>query len=53
MNELKEMVINYNRELKAALETILGELNQGQRKKLLRNETVKALLDRYKITFEE
>ena len=52
MNELKDRVLSYNRELKAAIETILGELNQGQRKKLLNNQTVKALLDRYKITIE-
>lgn len=52
MKELKERVLSYNRELKSALETILGELNQGQRKKLLNNPVVKALLDRYKIVIE-
>ena len=50
--ELKEKVINYNRELKEALTTVINELNQGQRKKLLNNDKVKALLDRYKITIE-
>lgn len=52
MKELKERVLAYNKELKEAIETILGELNQGQKKKLLNNQTVKALLDRYKITIE-
>ena len=53
MKELKERVLNYNRELKAAIEIILGELNHGQRQKLLKNETIKALLERYKIDIEE
>ena len=53
MTDLKEKVIAYNKELKETIITILGELNKGQRKKLLNNETVKALLDRYKITIEE
>ena len=52
MNELKEKELAYNQELKTALETVIGELNQGQRKKLLNNAKVKALLDRYKITIE-
>ena len=52
MTELKEKVLKYNRELKEALTTVINELNQGQRKKLLNNETVKALLERYKITIE-
>lgn len=52
MTELKEKVLNYNREIKEALTTVVNELNQGQKKKLLNNERVKALLDRYKITIE-
>ena len=30
MNELREKVIAYNREVKEALETIFTELNKGQ-----------------------
>lgn len=52
MNELRERVLAYNREIKTALETILGELNQGQRKKMLKNPTVAALLKRYGITVD-
>lgn len=37
MNELKERVIAYNTEVKAALQAVYSALNQGQRKKLLRN----------------
>lgn len=48
----REDVVTYNREIKAALETILTALNQGQRKKLMNDPTVKPLLDRYKIDVE-
>lgn len=51
MNELKEKVIAYNKEIKEALETIYNELNQGQQKKLLKSDKVKALFDRYKINY--
>lgn len=34
-------------ETKAALQTVYEALNQGQQKKLLKDEAVKALLDRY------
>lgn len=49
---MREKVIAYNKELKAALETIFSELNKGQQKKLLKSEKVKALFDRYKINYE-
>lgn len=39
----------YNRALKEALQLIYDELNQGQRKKLLRNPAIKALYERYRI----
>ena len=32
MSELRDRVIAYNAEIKAALQTMLGALNQGQRK---------------------
>ena len=53
MNELKEKVLAYNQELKSALETIYSELNNGQQKKLLKSEKVKALFDRYGISYKE
>lgn len=46
---LKEKVLAYNKEIKEALETIYNEINQGQQKKLLNSEKVKALFERYKI----
>lgn len=50
---LDEAVAACKAETKAALETVLGELNQGQRKKLIRNENVKPILDRFDIESEE
>ena len=47
MSDLKERVIAYNTEVKAALQMIYDDLNQGQRKKLLRNPTIRALFERY------
>ena len=53
MSELKERALAYNREIKAVLELIWGELNHGQRKKLLKNTTLAALLKRYGIVADE
>ena len=47
--ELTELVAAYKTQTKEAVETILGELNQGQRKKILRNEAVSALCERYDV----
>lgn len=49
---MREKVIAYNREIKEALETLYNELNNGQKKKLLKSEKVKALFERYKIDVE-
>lgn len=52
MNELIQKVLNYNKEIKTALETIYAELNKGQQQKLLSSETVKALFDRYGVKYK-
>lgn len=39
-----DAVIN---ETKEALQTVFDALNQGQKKKILKNEAVKVLFDRY------
>ena len=44
---LVDKVITYNLEIKTALQTMYNALNQGQRKKILKNEKVKALFERY------
>lgn len=50
---LKGKVLNYNREVKEALQTVYNELNRGQRKKLLKSEVVKAMFDRYGVVTDE
>lgn len=42
-NRVKEL----KEETKAALQLVYDELNQGQQKKILKNEEVKALFERY------
>ena len=49
-NALNEAVKACKIETKAALQTVYDELNNGQQKKLLKNETVKALFERYEVT---
>ena len=45
--KLVDKVIAYNLEIKTALQTMYDALNQGQKKKIVKNEKVKALFDRY------
>lgn len=52
MSELKERVIAYNTEVKAALQAVYNDLNQGQRKKLLRNPAIRAMFERYGIAID-
>lgn len=46
---LVDKVIAYNLEIKTALQTMYNALNQGQRKKILKDEKVKALFERYSV----
>ena len=39
-------------ETKSALETVYAALNKGQQKKIVKNESVKALFDRYGVEYE-
>lgn len=47
MTRLKEKVIAYNTEIKNALQAVYNALNQGQRKKLLRNPVIAKMFERY------
>ena len=47
---LKEAVEICKAETKEALQTAYDELNNGQQKKLLKNENIKALFERYGVT---
>lgn len=53
MSELTDKVLAYNREVKEALQTVYDELNQGQRKKLLKSEVVKAMFEHYGVEHKE
>lgn len=48
-NDLTEMARAYNRELRDALQAIFTELNKGQTKKVLQNEFVQKIVDKYKV----
>lgn len=45
--DLYERVKALKEETKNALQEVYNELNNGQQKKLLKNETIKALFERY------
>ena len=47
MSDLRERIISYNKEVKAALQAVYNDLNHGQRKKLLRNPAIRAMFERY------
>lgn len=47
MSELRKKVIEYNTEVKTALQAVYNDLNQGQQKKLLRNPTIRSMFERY------
>lgn len=44
---------NYNRDLVHGLQEIFDELNKGQTKKVLKNEFVKNLVEKYRIRTKE
>lgn len=48
-NILKQNVEKVKSETHDALQLIIDELNSGQRKKLLKNEDIKNLLERYEV----
>ncbi len=49
--KLSEQALEYNLRLKEALQLIISVLNQGQQKKIAKDPTVRALLDRYGIQY--
>jgi Fe2+ or Zn2+ uptake regulation protein len=51
-NELTEAVATAKAETKAALQTVYDALNQGQQKKILKDEAVKELFDRYGVEYD-
>lgn len=53
MSELRDRAIAYNAEIKTALQAVYNDLNQGQRKKLLRNPDIRAMFERYGVEIDE
>lgn len=51
--ELKEAVSEAKAATKTALETMYNALNQGQQKKILKDEKVKAQFDFYGVQYAE
>lgn len=52
-NTLHTAVDTAKEEMLTALQTVYDSLNSGQKKKLVRDEKVKALLDRYGVKYDE
>lgn len=50
LRKAKEQLIA---ETKEALQTVYDALNQGQKKQIVKNESVKALFDRYGVEYTE
>lgn len=50
-HELNSAVAETKNEVKTALQLVYDTLNQGQQKKLLKNEDVKALFDLYGVVY--
>ena len=53
MNEWTEAANVVYEETKVALQTVYDALNQGQQKKILKDDSVKELFDRYGIEYTQ
>lgn len=51
--ELATVVTTAKAETRTALQTVYDSLNQGQQKKLLKEEAVKELFDRYGVKYSD
>ena len=52
-SELTAAVLAVKTETRDALQTMYDELNHGQQKKIVKDEKVKALFDRYGVEYTE
>lgn len=50
-NELTAAILAVKTETKNALQTMYDELNHGQRQKIIKDEAVKTLFDRYGVEY--
>lgn len=51
--ELTDAVEAAKAETRTALQTVYDALNQGQQKKIVKDETVKALFDLYGVNYDD
>lgn len=51
--DLFNRVAAFKSETQVALQTMYDALNKGQQKKIVKNENVKALFDKYGVTYTE
>lgn len=52
-DKLRAEVETVKNDTKPALQTMYDALNQGQQKKIVKNDEVRALFDRYGVEYEE
>lgn len=52
-SELTAAVLTVKTETRNALQTMYDALNSGQQKKIVKDESVKALFDRYGVEYSE
>ena len=52
MNEWTEAANIVYEETKVALQTVYDALNQGQQKKILKDDGVKSMFDRYGVSYD-
>ena len=52
-SELTAAILTVKTETRDALQTMYDELNQGQQKKIVKDEKVKILFDRYGVEYTE
>lgn len=52
-NELEKAVKATKEEIREAMQTMYDALNQGQQKKIVKNEKVKKLFDRHGVEYVE
>lgn len=51
--QLREATVTAKNETKTALQTVYNALNSGQKKKIVKDEKVKALFDLYGVEYTE
>ena len=51
--ELMVAVETYKTEIRESIQTMYDALNQGQQKKIVKNEKVKKLFDRYGVNYNQ